>query len=88
MATLLAAIKGSSARVRTLCGLKEGQKSADFSNQGLGPMDCKMMAAEFEFSGLIAALTKLNLLGNPIGALGRGTLSELFEQIGRPNIDM
>ena len=48
-------------------GLTEGQTKADFSDQGLGPMDCKIMKAEFEFSGFIAAVTWVSVLSNPIG---------------------
>eukprot|EP01047_Picozoa_sp_COSAG01_P008155 COSAG01_NODE_317_length_18969_cov_378.101219_17_plen_1851_part_00 len=59
LATLLKAIEGTS--VRSLCGLIEGQKTADFSGQNLGPMDCKIMSAEFEFRGFIAVLNSLTV---------------------------
>eukprot|EP01046_Picozoa_sp_COSAG06_P031396 COSAG06_NODE_3053_length_5914_cov_126.204643_2_plen_1719_part_00 len=59
LATLLTAIEGTS--VRSLCGLTEGQTVADFSGQGLGPIDCKIMKAEFDFCGFIAALNSIML---------------------------
>eukprot|EP01047_Picozoa_sp_COSAG01_P057394 COSAG01_NODE_6630_length_3570_cov_14.233938_1_plen_901_part_10 len=64
LATLLEAVKSSS--VRSLCGLVEGQKTADFSKMNLGPIDCKIMAAEFEFRGFIAVLNSLILDHNGI----------------------
>eukprot|EP01043_Picozoa_sp_COSAG02_P017721 COSAG02_NODE_809_length_16922_cov_11.295013_13_plen_1654_part_00 len=64
LATLLTAIEGTS--VRSLCGLTEGQTAADFSGQNLGPMDVKIMAAEYEFQGFIAALTSITLDGQPL----------------------
>ena len=67
LTALLTAVKDSS--VRTLCGLTEGQTSADFSKQNLGPIDCKMMAAEFEFSGFIAALNEVANLPHPAGPM-------------------
>ena len=47
LATLLTAIEGTS--VRSLCGLTEGQTTADFSCQNLWPIYMKIMAAEYEF---------------------------------------
>jgi hypothetical protein len=67
LATLLTAIEGTS--VRSLCGLTEGQTVADFSGQNLGPIDVKIMAAEYGFHGFIAASAEVVILdGNPIGA--------------------
>jgi hypothetical protein len=62
LATLLKAIEGTS--VRSLCGLTEGQTTADFSGQNLGPIDCKIMSAEFEFRGFIAVLAHLDCSQN------------------------
>ena len=56
LATLLTAIEGTS--VRSLCGLAEGQTTADFSGQNLGPIDMKIMAAEYGFQGLSARSTR------------------------------
>ena len=58
LATLLSAIEGSS--VRSICGLTDGQTTADFSGQNLGPFDCKILASEFGFSGLIGGVTSLS----------------------------
>jgi hypothetical protein len=62
LATLLTAIKGTS--VRSLCGLTEGQTAADFSGQNLGPIDCKIISAEFEFRGFIAVVKRVVLSQN------------------------
>jgi hypothetical protein len=59
LATLLTAIEGTS--VRSLCGLTEGETTADFSGQNLSPIDCKILAAEFDFRGFIAALNSIML---------------------------
>eukprot|EP01046_Picozoa_sp_COSAG06_P011380 COSAG06_NODE_648_length_13415_cov_83.005783_5_plen_1504_part_00 len=59
LATLLTAIEGTS--VRSLCGLTEGQTTADFSGQNLSPIDCKILAAEYDFRGFIAALNLLTI---------------------------
>ena len=64
LSTLLAAIKGTS--VRSLCGLTEGQTVADFSGQNLGPIDCRIMAAEFSFQGFITSVASISLSGNKI----------------------
>eukprot|EP01047_Picozoa_sp_COSAG01_P050995 COSAG01_NODE_5210_length_4407_cov_569.201021_1_plen_1354_part_01 len=70
LATLLEAVKRSS--VRSLCGLVEGQKTVDFSKMNLGPIDCKIMAAEFEFRGFIAVLASLTMSGNfPAGRISK-----------------
>ena len=42
-------------------------------------MDCKMMAAETEFRGFIAALVKVNVLHNPLGD-GVHELIRVFEE--------
>ena len=73
MATLLTAIEGTS--VRSLCGLTEGQTTADFSGQNLSPIDCKVLAAEYDFRGFIAALTELDVRQNE--ALDEAALAEL-----------
>jgi hypothetical protein len=66
LATLLTAIEGTS--VRSLCGLTEGETTADFSGQNLSPIDCKILAAEYDFRGFIAASVEvIKLYGNPIG---------------------
>ena len=80
LSTLLAAIKGTS--VRSLCGLTEGQTVADFSGQNLGPIDCRIMAAEFSFQGFIASVNKINCLANKFGEEGRVVLQKALE--GRP----
>ena len=59
LATLLTAIEGTS--VRSLCGLTEGQTTADFSGQNLGPFDMKIMAAEYGFQGFIAAVNSVTI---------------------------
>eukprot|EP01046_Picozoa_sp_COSAG06_P029031 COSAG06_NODE_2659_length_6481_cov_7.712943_6_plen_418_part_01 len=59
LATLLTAIEGTS--VRSLCGLTEGQTTADFSGQNLAPIDCKILAAEYDFRGFIAVLNSIML---------------------------
>jgi hypothetical protein len=59
LSTLLASIKDTS--VRSLCGLTEGQTVANFSSQNLGPIDCKIMAAEFAFQGFIALIVSLTI---------------------------
>jgi hypothetical protein len=64
LSTLLASIKDTS--VRSLCGLIEGQTVAEFSGQNLGPIDCKIMAAEFAFQGFIAGVKVINLSGCPL----------------------
>eukprot|EP01043_Picozoa_sp_COSAG02_P029576 COSAG02_NODE_1847_length_10681_cov_21.865904_5_plen_992_part_00 len=61
LATLLTAIEGTS--VRSLCGLTEGQTTADFSGQNLRPIDMKIMAAEYGFQGFIAAIARIDLSG-------------------------
>ena len=61
LATLVAAVKDSS--VRSICGLTDGQDTADFSSPGMGlkPFDLKILKAEFDFSGAIAAVTKVDI---------------------------
>jgi hypothetical protein len=60
LATLVAAVKDSS--VRSICGLTDGQDTAaDFSGMGLKPFDLKILKAEFDFSGAIAAVTKVDI---------------------------
>ena len=59
LATLLTAIEGTS--VRSLCGLTEGQTTADFSGQNLGLIDMKIMAAEYGFQGFIAVLNSVTV---------------------------
>eukprot|EP01043_Picozoa_sp_COSAG02_P016994 COSAG02_NODE_760_length_17479_cov_23.555178_16_plen_1224_part_00 len=68
LATLLTAIEGTS--VRSLCGLTEGQTTADFSGQNLGPIDCKIIAAEYGFQGFSAAVASLHCGNNP-GMVGK-----------------
>eukprot|EP01043_Picozoa_sp_COSAG02_P002825 COSAG02_NODE_67_length_42609_cov_14.506681_8_plen_981_part_00 len=75
LATLLTAIEGTS--VRSLCGLTEGQTIADFSRQNLGPIDCKIIAAEYGFRGFIAAVAQLILDENPLTG---GTRSSHFDK--------
>eukprot|EP01044_Picomonas_judraskeda_P004036 COSAG03_NODE_346_length_8784_cov_37.126540_6_plen_1508_part_00 len=70
LATLLTAIEGTS--IRSLCGLTEGQTTADFSKQNLGPIDCKIIAAEFGFRGFIGAINFLKCANNP------GMVGELY----------
>jgi hypothetical protein len=62
LATLLTAIEGTS--VRSLCGLSEGETTADFSGQNLSPIDCKILAAEYDFRGFIAAVNALMISNN------------------------
>jgi hypothetical protein len=45
LATLAAAVQASS--LGSICGLVEGQTSVDWSEQNLGPFDCKIIAADF-----------------------------------------
>ena len=77
LATLLKAIEGTS--VRSLCGLTEGQTIADFSGQNLGPIDCKIISAEFECRGFIAVVTSINCLANKFGDEGLVTLLKAIE---------
>eukprot|EP01044_Picomonas_judraskeda_P011553 COSAG03_NODE_1584_length_3837_cov_19.773408_4_plen_850_part_01 len=77
LATLLTAIEGTS--VRSLCGLTEGQTTADFSGQNLGPIDMKIMAAEYGFQGFIGALTSINCLANKFGEDDLATLLTAIE---------
>eukprot|EP01043_Picozoa_sp_COSAG02_P024170 COSAG02_NODE_1312_length_13319_cov_5.355371_5_plen_1065_part_00 len=80
LATLLTAIEGTS--VRSLCGLTEGQTVADFSGQYLGPIDVKIMAAEYGFQGFIATLTSINCLNNPLGEEAQ-VIIKIFEETPR-----
>ena len=82
LSTLLAAVKGTS--VRSLCGLTEGQTVADFSDQNLGPFDCKIMAAEFAFQGFIASLASLCVSGNLI----TGSKNEYSDNSGKWTCDL
>ena len=50
--------------------------------QKLGPIDCKIMAAEYGFQGFIAAVTSMNCLHNPLGE-GVHTIIEAFEETPR-----
>jgi hypothetical protein len=59
LATLVAVVKDSS--VRSICGLTDGQVTADFSGMGLQPFDLKIMKAEIDFSGAIAAVNSLTI---------------------------
>eukprot|EP01043_Picozoa_sp_COSAG02_P012540 COSAG02_NODE_484_length_21389_cov_9.202583_9_plen_1163_part_00 len=77
LATLLVAIEGTS--VRSLCGQTEGQTVADFSGQNLGPIDVKIMAAEYGFQGFIAAVTSVNCLANKFGEDDLATLLTAIE---------
>jgi hypothetical protein len=45
----------------SLCGLHQGQTEADFSNQGLGAEDAKLIASDIQDMG---SLSKLDLSGN------------------------
>ena len=73
---MLTAIGGAS--VRSLCGLTEGQTTADFSRQYLSPTDCKIMKAEYDFCGFIAAVAELNISMNPIGVDGAKALAAVI----------
>ena len=41
----------------TLCGLHQGQTQADFSNQGLGASDAKLIASDIQDMGALSKLT-------------------------------
>eukprot|EP01048_Picozoa_sp_COSAG05_P000320 COSAG05_NODE_8_length_40675_cov_148.837539_29_plen_1881_part_00 len=86
LSTLLAAIKGTS--VRSLCGLTEGQTVADFSGQNLGPIDCRIMAAEFSFQGFITSLTSLCCGSNPIKDEGMAVLLDAVKDVALIEFDI
>ena len=44
----------------SLCGLHQGQTEADFSNQGLGAEDVKLIASDIQDMGALASLTISN----------------------------
>jgi len=50
-----------------LFGIKQDQTEADFSSQGLGPVDAVLVASDLRVS---AVLTHLDLAGNELGADG------------------
>ena len=77
LATLVSAVKDSS--VRSICGLTDGQTAADFSGLGLGPFECKIMKAEFDFRGAIAVVTSINCLANKFGEEDLATLLTAIE---------
>jgi hypothetical protein len=53
--------------VGSICGLTEGQTTVDWSQQDLGPFDCKIIAADFGFRRFSAVLTSLTVGQNAIG---------------------
>eukprot|EP01046_Picozoa_sp_COSAG06_P019128 COSAG06_NODE_1353_length_9753_cov_4.072405_1_plen_2318_part_10 len=52
--------------LRSLCGLTHRQACADFSGREFGPIDCKVIAAEYELRGFIATATRLDLSDCPL----------------------
>jgi hypothetical protein len=64
LVTLVTAVEASS--VGSICGLTEGQTTVDWSQQDLGPFDCKIIAADFGFRRFSAVLASLTLSGNQI----------------------
>ena len=62
LATLAAAVQASS--LGSICGLVEGQTSVDWSEQNLGPFDCKIIAADFGFRRFSAVLTHIDCSQN------------------------
>ena len=59
----------------SLCGLKEGQTEANFSNQGLGPEDAMLIGLDIQDNG---ALVSLNLANNNLGAEGAQHLAKVL----------
>ena len=59
----------------SLCGLKEGQTEANFSNQGLGPEDAMLISLDIQDMG---ALASLNLANNNLGAEGAQHLAKVL----------
>ena len=56
----------------SLCGLHQGQTEADFSNQGLGAQDAKLIASDIQDMGL---LSKLDISKNQICEACRANLT-------------
>jgi hypothetical protein len=81
LATLVTAVEASS--VGSICGLSEGQTTVDWSQQGLGPFDCKIIAADFGFHRFSAVLARVSVLSNPIGADGADALIHRLWQASR-----
>jgi hypothetical protein len=63
LSTLVDAVRGLP--IGSICGLTEGQTSVDWSGQGLGPMDCKIIAADFGLAcSCLQQVSVLNLSNN------------------------
>jgi Ran GTPase-activating protein (RanGAP) involved in mRNA processing and transport len=60
----------------SLCGLHQGQTEADFSNQGLGAEDAKLIASDIQDMG---SLSKLDLSKNDLRSEGLSTVSEALK---------
>ena len=50
----------------SLCGLRKGQTEADFSNQGLGPADAKLIGLDIQDNGALASVTVSRVAGAPL----------------------
>ena len=59
----------------SLCGLHQGQTEADFSNQGLGAEDAKLIASDIQDMG---SLVSLNLAQNDLGPEGAKHVAEVL----------
>ena len=59
----LGRVMASHPSLKSLCGLKAGTTTADFSNQGLGPGDALLIAEDLKVN---RALTLLDISGNDL----------------------
>ena len=61
----------SSTTVGSICGLEEGQTEVDWSEQGLGVMDAKLIAVDLQLGRFSRALVQLNVAKNLLGHDGQ-----------------
>jgi hypothetical protein len=58
----------------SLCGLHQGQTEADFSNQGLGAEDAKLIASDIQDMGSLASL---DISNNSIGSAQEAIIKQI-----------
>jgi hypothetical protein len=76
-ADLLLRAKAEKPNLRTLCGLTHKETQLNFTNQGLGPGDAMLLAAEIS---IMASLTKILVGYNQLGAEGATTLCNALRE--------
>ena len=82
-ADLLLKVKAEKPNLRTLCGLTHKETQLNFINQGLGPGDAMLLAAEIL---VMASMTRLDVRVNSLGEEGKAALRKALE--GRSGFEL